>query len=101
MVQAVNEQRPVGQAGERIGEGLAVEAILELFVLGHVAVVEDDAVDNRVVGPIGGRDAQPAPFAVGAAHRQLDFLLGAGRGGHAAQHGLGARAGARVDELKR
>ena len=39
----VGEQGPVGQAGQRVVEGLVAELGLEGVALGHVAGVEDDA----------------------------------------------------------
>ena len=66
VLDAVEEQRPVRQAGERIVEGLVAELVLERAATGdvadgehdpvHVGVVEevhadDLGVDHRVVGP--------------------------------------------------
>ena len=71
VVQAVGEQRPVGEIGERVVERLVRELVLELLALGDVARVEDDAGDVGVVEQARAEDLGVAPHAVAAADAQL------------------------------
>ena len=71
VVQAVGEQRPVGEVGERVVERLMRELVLELLALGDVAGVEDDAGDVGVVEQARAEDLGVAPHTVAAAHAQL------------------------------
>ena len=50
----VAEQRPVGQPGQRVVEGLVGELLLQPLPLAHVAGVEHDAAHGRVVQQVGG-----------------------------------------------
>ena len=71
VVQAVGEQRPVGEIGERVVERLVRELVLELLALGDVARVEDDAGHVGVVEQARAEDLGVAPHAVAAADAQL------------------------------
>ncbi len=65
----VDEQRPVGQPGERVVERLAVQLPLEGPPLGDVAAVEHDGVDVGIVEQVGhdGIHLPPRPVAMGDA----------------------------------
>ena len=65
MVHPVAEQGAVGQAGQRIMEGLVQQLLLEALPLGHVAGVEHDAVDDGIAQQVGGDDLGMERRAVG------------------------------------
>ncbi len=52
----VLEQQPVGQPGQRVVEGLVLQLLLELALLGHVPHGEHQAGHGRVVAQIAGPD---------------------------------------------
>ncbi len=80
VVQAVGEQRPVGEVGERIVEGLVGELVLELLALGDVACVEDDAGHVGVVEQARAEDLGVAPHTVAAEDAQLGGDVASPRG---------------------
>ncbi len=65
VLDAVDEERPVGEAGQRVVEGLVAQLGLELVALGHVAGVEDDAAHRLHVDQVGHPDLGVAPGPVG------------------------------------
>ena len=81
VLQAVHEERAVGEAGEGVVEGLVGELLLRLLALGGVAGVEDDAADVAVVEEVGGDGLDVAPVAMLVEQAELDATVGAGRGG--------------------
>ena len=88
------EQRPVGQVGHRVVEGLVGELLLERLALADVAAVEDDAADVLVVEQIRVEDLELADAPVAVAQRALQHpRLRAGRpvGEHVQQPALLAR----------
>ena len=68
----VAEQRAVGEPGERIVERLVDELLLQPAPLAHVAGVEHDALDRRVVQQVRRQDLGVEPRAVGLAEAPLD-----------------------------
>ena len=52
MLDAVGEERAVGELGDRVVEGLVGELILERLALADVAPVQDDAADVLVVDQV-------------------------------------------------
>ena len=58
--QPVHEQRAVGQAGERVVEGVVEELLLGLLAVGDVVGVEHDAGDRRL-SRAGSRRSTRAP----------------------------------------
>ena len=64
----VKEQGAVGQAGERVVEGLVVELLLEGAAFGHVAAVEHDRADVGLIEQIGDDGIDREPLAVGVGH---------------------------------
>ena len=82
VAQAVAEQRPVGQAGERVVQGQALELDLHALAIGDV---EEDAVEERVLAGLavehdGHLVADPDVAAVGRAQAVLlDELLARAR----------------------
>ena len=71
VLEAVCEQRAVGEVRERVVEGLVRELVLERLALGDVACVEDDAGDVGVVEQARAEDLGVTPRAVAAADAQL------------------------------
>ena len=57
---ALGEQRAVGEARDRVVEGLVGELLLERLALGDVAAVEDDAADVLVVEQVRVQDLELA-----------------------------------------
>ena len=60
----VEEERPVGQSGQRVVEGLMVELLLQGPPVGDVAAVEHDGSDVRIVEQVGHDGLHLAPAAV-------------------------------------
>ena len=52
VLDAVDEERPVGEARDGVVEGLVRELVLEGLALAHVAAVQDDAADVLVAEQI-------------------------------------------------
>ena len=69
---AVAEQGAVGEAGERVVEGLVGELLLQALPLADVAGVEHDAAHGRVTREVGRQDLGAEPRAVGLAEPPLD-----------------------------
>jgi len=63
--------RPVSEIVKR----LVAQLVLERPARGHVAVVDDDAVDRRIVGQVAQDDLDPARGPVGVEHAQLGRRL--------------------------
>ena len=79
VLQAIPQQRPVRESGERVLKGLAPELLLHGPLLGHIAVGHRDAPDRRVVGQVLAERDDPPPTAVRVAHPDLGVHLRAGR----------------------
>ena len=77
----LHEQRPVGEIGDGIVEGLVGELLLEGLALADVAGVQDDAPHVLVVHQVGVQDLELAQVAVSVAQRALDDLPVAARVG--------------------
>ena len=60
LLEPVVEQGAVGQAGERVGEGAALEVVLDLATGGGVVDVDHQAGHGRVGEQVGGPHLQPA-----------------------------------------
>ena len=74
----LDEQRAVGEVGDRIVEGLVCELLLERLALAHVAAVEHDAVDVLVVEQIRVEHLELADLAVLVAEAALERLRAGG-----------------------
>src|SRR4051812_48079636 len=74
---ALGEQRAVGEAGDRVVEGLVGELLLERLALGDVTAVEDDAADVLVVEQVRVLDLELQRLAVAVAQGALEDLGGA------------------------
>ena len=86
VLQPVGEQRAVGQAGQRVVEGVVLELGLQLLLLRHVAGGDDDRPDVGIVEQVGV-DALHVPVAaVLVPQPQVGRSSGAGAG-----DGLAAR----------
>ena len=86
---ALIEQRPVGEVGHRIVEGLVGELLLERFALGDVAAVEHDPADRAVGEQVGVEDLEMAKASVLVREQAVDHLgasVRAGAVGQAAKH---------------
>jgi hypothetical protein len=70
----LDEQRPVGQVGDRIVKRLVGELLLEDLALADVAGVQDDAAHVLVVQQVGVEDLELPQLAVAVAQRALDHL---------------------------
>ncbi len=71
---SVLEQGSIGQADQRVMEGLLCEAALEGPPGGDVPALQDDPGDIRVVEEVRGLELHPCAPAV--ARQQLDLALG-------------------------
>src|SRR5205807_1169440 len=72
VLDAVDEERPVGEARNRVVEGLVGELVLEGLALAHVAAVQDDAAHVLVVQEVGVLDLELEPGAVAVLERALE-----------------------------
>ena len=101
VLDAVVEQRAVGQSGERVVEGAVAQLLLERLALFDVAGGDDDAPDPRVAEQVG-RDRGDVPVrAVRVAHAPLRLLRLVGRlGRHALQEGADERDVVRMHPLE-
>ena len=72
MLDAVGEQRAVGELRHRVVERLVRELLLERLALADVAAVEHDAADVLVVQQVGVLDLEPESRAVPVRDRALD-----------------------------
>ena len=71
---ALDEQRAVGEVGDRVVEGLVGELLLEGLALADVAAVEHDAADGVVVEQVRVQDLELAQRPVAVAQRALEHL---------------------------
>ena len=78
---ALVEQRPVGEMGDRIVEGLVGELLLERLALRDVAAVEHDPADRAVTQQVGVEDLEVAQAAVLVREQAIDHLGAAARAG--------------------
>ena len=72
VLDAVGEERAVGELGDGIVEGLVGELVLEDLALADVAAVEHDALHVLVVEQVRVLDLELEPLAVAAAQAALD-----------------------------
>src|SRR5439155_9936461 len=63
----LDEQRPVGEPGDRVVERLVRELLLECAALADVTAVEHDAADVLVLGEVGVEDLELADVLVAVA----------------------------------
>ena len=80
VLDAVLEQGPVGEPGQGVIERLVGELRLERLALAHVADVEDDALDVRVVEQVGRMVSTSSQSAVGVPDPELHRLAADVRG---------------------
>ena len=71
LLDPVAEQGAVGQAGQRVVEGLVGELLLGLLAVSHVVHVDDDAGHIGVIEQVHDAGADPDPPAVVADHLEL------------------------------
>jgi hypothetical protein len=76
--EALAEHAPVGETGDRVVEGGAVESVPRLPLFGDVVGIEHDARDGRVVEEICQRCRHPSPGAVGRRDPQIEVDRGPG-----------------------
>ena len=74
LLDAVCEQRSVGEARDRVVEGLVCELILERLALADVATVQDDAADVLVLQQVCVLNLELEPGAVSMPERALDHV---------------------------
>ncbi len=98
VIHAIAEQRAVGEAGERVVEGLVQQLLLEALPLGDVPGVEHDAVHDRVAEKVGGDHLGMQRRTLGLQEAQLGGCTDAAGGRRFAEEGLGARAIVGIDE---
>src|SRR3546814_3207706 len=72
--EAVDQQRPVGEAGERVVEGLVHELVLERSSLRHLAEVHDDPPHGGIIEHVASRRLHPDEGAVPPADRKSTRL---------------------------
>ena len=78
---ALVEQRPVGEVGDRIVEGLVGELLLERLALRDVAAVQDDPTDRGVAEEVGVEDLEVTQAAVLVREQAVDHLGATGSAG--------------------
>ena len=74
VLDAVGEQRAVGEARDGVVERLVRELVLERLALADVAAVEDDAADVLVLEQVGVLHLELEPRAVAMPERALDHV---------------------------
>ena len=74
VLDAVGEQRAVGEARDRVVERLVRELVLERLALADVAAVEDDAADVLVLQQVRVLNLELEPGAVAMPERALDHV---------------------------
>ena len=74
VLDAVGEQRAVGEARDRVVESLVCELVLERLALADVAAVEDDAADVLVLQQVRMLNLELEPGAVPVPERALDHV---------------------------
>ena len=74
VLDAVGEQRAVGEARDRVVEGLVRELVLERLALADVAAVQDDAADVLVLQQVRVLHLELEPGAVAMPERALDHV---------------------------
>ena len=84
VVEPVGEQRAVGQAGQRVVEGVVLQLGLELLLRGDVAGGDDDGADVGVAEQVGVDALHVPPAAVAVPQPQVR-----GRAGPSPGDGLG------------
>jgi hypothetical protein len=72
VLDAVVEERAVGQLGQRVVEGAVAQLGLGGLALGDVAARQDDALDVLVVAHVGDRALEVQAVAVLVAQAPLD-----------------------------
>ena len=76
VLDAVAEQRAVGEPGDRVVEGLVRELLLEGFALRDVPGVEDDPLHVGIVHQVGAERLDVEPEVVSMPHPRLDERRG-------------------------
>ncbi len=76
VLDAVAEQRPVREVGDRVVERLVGQLLLELLALGDVAQVDDDPADGGVVEQVGDQALGVQQATVAVADAKLERLRG-------------------------
>ncbi len=64
VAQAVDEEEAIGEAGERIVQGLVGQHLLRLFAFGDIADIDDVATDRGAVSHVGDHRLGVAPRSV-------------------------------------
>ena len=82
VTESIGEQRPVGQAGQRVVEGPVLQLAFQRQAIRDVAVVDDDAANRGVLEEVLGDDLDRPPRADGMASPELARELGARQGRH-------------------
>ena len=88
MLNAIGEQRPVGEVGHRVVEGLVCELVFERLAFADVAAVEDDPSDMFVLEQICVLDLELQPRTITMLQGTLDHM------------GFGATAGVCVTDTR-
>ena len=79
-VEAVGQQRAVGQTGQGIVQGLVGELVLDTLAFADITRDDDDALDVGVAEQVVGRGLHRHPRAVGVCHAELHGVDHAGAG---------------------
>ena len=74
MLDAIREQRPVGEVRDGVVEGLMGELLLEHLALADVAAVQDDSADVLVREQVGVLDLELEPRSVAMLQRAVDHV---------------------------
>ena len=74
VLNAISEQRPVGEIGDRVVERLVRELCFELLALGDVAKVDDDATDEGVLEQVGHHALRVQQSPVAVANGEVESL---------------------------
>ena len=100
MVDAIAEEGAIGEAGQRIVEGLVSQLLLERLALGDVAVVDHDAADGRIALHVAGGRLEHAPRTVRVPGAQLNGPLSGGYGQDFRERGVHEGQVVRMKQLE-
>ena len=77
VLDAVGEERPIGQSGQRVVERLMAQLGLEVRPVGDIVAVDDETADRRLVGEVPRGPFEHAPPAVLVGHACFALDIGA------------------------
>ena len=100
LAQAVDDERPVREAGERVVQGAIFERLFGGAPIGDVAHVRHDALDGGLVEQVRGAEVEPSPATVGMPPAHLDRVLLGRIRDHTVEMGVAHRSIVGVHEIE-